>query len=308
VTRVAVVGGAGFIGRALVRALRERGCSVVVVDVASAADADAFVRADIADPSSHDVLARAFTGAAAVVHLASRVDPPGRGDERKAMRALHIDGTRHVLTAAQSASVPRFVLASSATVYGAWPENGVPLDESAPLRPNPELAYAVDKADQERLVASSSSGLAVLIARPAIVYGAGARNYLTEIIRRAPFLPALDGRRPQLQFVHVDDVARALAFLAAGNAAAGAYNVASRDWLALEDVADITQKRIVDVPTRLAGPVVDALAPFMPPHLRAPSGIFPYLTFPFVVTPQKLLDAGWAPAPSSSAAALRSIL
>src|SRR5205823_1103739 len=126
--------------------------------------------------------------------------------ERAAARRLHVDGTHNVVAAAHKAGVARFVLASSATVYGARASNRVPLDETAPTAPNADFPYAVDKAAQESIVCASSSSspsFTYAIARPAIIYGAGARNYLTEIIRRAPFLPALDGRRPQLQFVHV---------------------------------------------------------------------------------------------------------
>ena len=45
----------------------------------------------------------------------------------------------------------RFVLLSSATVYGAWANNPVPLTEAATLRPNPELEFAVRAAERERI-------------------------------------------------------------------------------------------------------------------------------------------------------------
>ena len=62
-------------------------------------------------------------------------------------------------------------MVSSATVYGAWANNPVPLTEDAPLRPNPEFAYAVHKAQVERLVtdwADDHSDAAVAILRPAL--------------------------------------------------------------------------------------------------------------------------------------------
>ncbi len=307
--RVVVVGGAGFIGRAVAELLRAGGREVVVVDrrpgAAAAPDRDVAPLVDIATPAAVEQLTPLFRGAAAVVHLAARVDPPAPG-ERDAMRRLHVDGTRNVVRAARAAGVPRFVLASSAVVYGARPENRVPLDESTPVRPNADFPYAVDKAAQEDVLAAEGGGLARAVARPAIVYGRGARNYLTEIIRSSPLLPALDGRRPQLQFVHVDDVARALAFLATASVE-GAFNVASADWLALEDVAQIAGKRVLDVPVRFVAPVLDALARVLPPHLRAPASMLPYLMHPFVLSSTKLAAAGCAPR-LTSAEALRSIL
>ena len=198
------------------------------------------------------------------------------------------------------------MLASSAVVYGAWADNPVPLHEDAPLRPNEEFPYAVDKAAQERVLLQERGSLKTAIARPAIVYGRGAKNYLTEILRYAPALPALDGRRPPLQFVHVDDVARALAHLASGDLE-GVFNVAPDDWLSHEDVARIAHKRVVFVPHRWVVPLLDALTHVLPAHLRAPAGMLPYLKYPFVLSSQKLAAAGCAPRVTSEEA-LREIL
>src|SRR5439155_1133002 len=65
-----------------------------------------------------------------------------------------------------------FVYASTAMVYGAWPNNPVPLTEDAPLRPNPGFAYAASRAEIERAAlewreADDRRRLAVL--RPATV-------------------------------------------------------------------------------------------------------------------------------------------
>lgn len=304
--QVGIVGGAGFIGRATCVSLIERGAQVRLIDRAGTDSAVHVV--DIASRDAEARLVEAFRGLRAVVHLAARVDPPSPGDEREAMRSLHLDGTRNVVRAAKRAGVHKLVLASSAVVYGARPENPVPLDESAPLRPNEDFPYAVDKAGQERIVENErGAGLRVAVARPAIVYGRGAKNYLTEIIRRSPVLPALDGCRPPLQFVHVDDVARGLAHLAMSDELEGVFNLAPRDWLSFEDVARIARRRVVPVPHRAVAPLVDALVRVMPPHLRAPASMLPYLKFPFVLSSTKIAAAGCAPRISSEEA-LREVL
>lgn len=304
--QVGIVGGAGFIGQAACIALIERGAQVRILDRAEGANGTAGVHVvDIARHDAEAALVDAFRGLKAVVHLAARVDPPN-AREREAMRSLHLDGTRNVVRAAKRAGVEKLVLASSAVVYGARKENPVPLDESMPMRPNEDFPYAVDKAGQERIVESERGTLHVAIARPAIVYGRGARNYLTEILRRAPVLPALDGERPPLQFVHVDDVARGLAHLAVTDAQ-GVFNLAPRDWLSFDDVARIVRRRIVSVPHRAVAPVVDALVRVMPPHLRAPASMLPYLKYPFVLSSTRIADAGCAPRITSEDA-LREIL
>jgi nucleoside-diphosphate-sugar epimerase len=295
VTVLALVGGAGFIGSQVARLLTAEKIGHVVLDRRevdlTAADARATLAAHFAR-----------TRTTRVIHLAARVDPATPG-ERAAMRRLHVDGTRAVVDAANDARVEKLVLVSSATVHGAWPHNPVPLTEDAPLLPNPGFAYGEDKCAQERIVAAFPR---TAIARPAIVYGRGAKNYLTEILRRAPVLPALDGHRPPLQFVHVDDVARALVALATTDVT-GAFGVAS-DWLAFDEVARVARKRIVTVPSRLVGGPLDALARILPPHLRAPRTMLPYLTHPFVVSSAKLTrETGWR-AQHTTADALASIL
>lgn len=292
---VVVVGGAGFIGRALCAVLVARHVPVVVVDRVRASGVRSV---DISTPGAGDALRSACAGARAVVHLASEVNPTTSSERARALR-LHVDGTRAVVRAARAAGVARFVLVSSATVYGAWPDNPVPLDENARIRPVPSFAYAVDKAEQERIVELEGQGLSVAVARPAIVYGPGARNYLTEILRRSPFLPSIDGNRPHLQFVHVEDVATALAALAL-EPHQGVFNVASDDWLTFDEVAAIRGLRVASMPSALLGPLVDTLARWMPPHLRAPAAMLPYLTHPFVVSTQKLRTTGWCPQWTSS--------
>ena len=62
-----------------------------------------------------------------------------------------VDDTHALLDAAGAVGVTHVVLMSSATAYGAWANNPVPLTEDAPLRPNPDLDFAVRAAERERL-------------------------------------------------------------------------------------------------------------------------------------------------------------
>ena len=88
-------------------------------------------------------------------------DPPrvgvrtrGRAGRPRVVAAADVEMARRVLDAAgHRSAAPRRPAVVSATVYGAWPTNPVPLTEDAPLRPDPGLAYAVQKAEVERLAA-----------------------------------------------------------------------------------------------------------------------------------------------------------
>src|SRR5437868_15019821 len=76
---------------------------------------------------------------------------------------VHVEGdgvsdvgqTRALL---RSTRARRLVYTSSAMVYGAWPNNPVPLTEDAPMRPNPGFAYATAKAEGERLAVEWRDG------------------------------------------------------------------------------------------------------------------------------------------------------
>lgn len=297
--RVVVTGGSGLVGRELLRLLAADGDDPLALDLRPPEVPGArYVRADILT----DDLAASLEGADAVMHLAARVDPP-HPRRREAMRRLHEEGTENVVRAATRAGVRRLVLCSSAVVYGARADNPVPITEEHPSRPLETFPYAVDKARQEAIVSAAGQRLEVAIARPAIIYGAGARSYLTELLRRAPgVLPALDGRRPPLQFVHVHDVARALAALSRSSLT-GPFNVGSRDLASFESVAKRAGLRVADVPRRLVAPVLDAAQWVVPGRLRAPSYVLDHLMYPFVVSSERLVrELGVTPRYGSLAA------
>ena len=81
---------------------------------------------DVRDPA----LSSALAGADAVVHLAT---DRGADSDPSQRRALNLRGTETLLTATAAAGVARAVLVTSAMVYGADPDNAVPLAEDGPL-------------------------------------------------------------------------------------------------------------------------------------------------------------------------------
>jgi UDP-glucose 4-epimerase len=154
-------------------------------------------------------------------------------------------GTLNVLAARPG----RLVFASSAAVYGAWPDNPLPLTEDSPVRPNPECPYAVDKWRNEQRCLDS--GVPTLILRIGAVLGSHADPRIQKATRGYRLVvPAVRGAGEALQFLDEDSVAAAL--LAAGlSPAVGVINVAPPDWLSAADVARISGGRLVRLPRRL---------------------------------------------------------
>ena len=132
--RALVTGGAGFIGSHLVDRLLSEGDEVTVLDnfdsfyeearkrsnLTSAANAAGFrlVEGDIRDASAIDSLVRDFAPDA-IVHLAARAGVRPSIDRPALYADVNVTGTVHLLQAACRISpLPRFVYASSSSVYG----------------------------------------------------------------------------------------------------------------------------------------------------------------------------------------------
>jgi UDP-glucose 4-epimerase len=154
-------------------------------------------------------------------------------------------GTANVLAARPG----RLVFASSAAVYGAWPDNPLPLTEDAPVRPNPECPYAVDKWRNEQRCLDSA--VPALVLRIGAVLGPHADPRIQKATRGYRVaVPAVRGAGEALQFLDEDSVAQAL--LAAGlSEALGVINLAPPDWLSADDVARISGGVLVRLPRRV---------------------------------------------------------
>ena len=234
-------------------------------------------------------LGPAFAGADAVIHLASVFGPAIEGPEID--DAVEVTMARRVLDAAAAADVARVVLLSSATVYGPWANNPVPLTEDAPLRPHPDLAFAVQLAEIERLAAQASQrrpGATVARLRPAPVVADHELGWLARTLDAASDVPTAD--EVAAQFLHVDDLASAVVSTWAAGLD-GPVNVAPEGWLTP------TERRALDpVPrVRLPEPVALKVAAWRWRFRLAPvpPGILAYVRHPWVVASDRLVATGW---------------
>jgi len=243
-------------------------------------------------------LAEALAGADGLINLAWLTgDARRRPDTAGANDRL----TRRVVAAAALARPASVVHLSSATVYGAWPDNPIPLTEEATLRPNPAFGYAVEKADAERLLdelAASRPETAVAILRPAATVGSPERP-LYRALTGTGVPRAADAARP-VQFLHVDDLADAVV-LAWRRRLRGPFNVAPDAGIPDEEARDLAGGLArVALPARMAGAVAGwgwQLA-----RLGVPAAARPYALHPWAVAPDRLKAAGWEPRYSSAEA------
>lgn len=181
--RSLVTGGCGFVGRALVDALRDRGDEVTVVDVAGEPWRGdiRMIRADLRDRAAVDA---ALAGIDVVFHSASLVHTKASREEL--VRAVNIDGARNILGACKRGGVARLVYVSSASVvYEGRDIRGG--DESMPYPARFPALYAETKAIAEReiLAANGDGGLLTAAIRPHVVFGPGDTRLVPAILARA---------------------------------------------------------------------------------------------------------------------------
>jgi nucleoside-diphosphate-sugar epimerase len=310
VAAVVVTGAAGTLGSRVVARLLDHPQveRVVGLDVVPVEGGDPRLDARVMDLSAPSLpddpeLVRAFDGAQGVLHLAWTV-PDGRGagpDGEARAAADNQRALRRVLAAAAKAAVPAVVHVSSATVYGAWPDNQIPLNEDARLRPNPEFPFAVSKAEAERALAEWADqhpSATVAVLRPAATVGADGRPlYRAFGVTRSPRLA--DESRP-VQYLHIDDLASAVV-LAWERRLDGVYNVAPDTGIA-EEAARALAGGVAR--WRLPGRVGAVLAALGWRLWRrgVPIEALAYATHSWVVAPDLLKAAGWVPQFSSEEA------
>lgn len=296
---VAVTGAAGRLGRRLVPLLTADPDveSIVAIDTLSVAAVPG-VRPVTADLLSTD-LAGLFAGARTVVHLALVSDTES---DRRAGARVNLEGTKRVLDAATAAGVQHLVTVTTAMVYGAWPSNPVPLTEDAPVRPNPEFSYSVQRAQIEALVsewAMDAPGRVAAVLRPTVALAAGEDDFLARALAAAAAV-AIDSTNPPAQFLALDDLASAIDVVRRSGLD-GPFNVAPDGWIPTETVRALTgSPPRVHLPTAASARLAELSWRFRRGPI--PPGLLPYTMHPWVVSNDRLKSLGWSPGSSNEEA------
>jgi nucleoside-diphosphate-sugar epimerase len=216
----------------------------------------------------------------AVVHLAFVMDAVRTGVlDGDRIWQINVAGTARVMEAITEANrewpmVEKFVFISSVSAYG--PNLSTPATEDTPLAAR-TYAYGIHKMEADRVVQQRGTalrGCSVYILRPHIFAGASVDNYFMEAFRGIPGgtskravrmreqgkrLPCMlpSGKQylqNQIQFVHIDDVARLIAHILRKKEPEAQrltiVNVAGRGGpMTYEQCVGIAKAKLVRVPT-----------------------------------------------------------
>lgn len=184
-----MTGGAGFIGRVVVRRLVDRGDHVVALvrDPAAAGSVlPAGAEVVISDLAVTSALTTAFEGADGVIHLAGsyRIGIPV--SEHAAMLDANLGVTERVLDAAVAANVPRIVDVSTVNVFGNT--RGRVVDESFRRDEADGFVSYYDKTKWLAHLAAErriTSGAPIVIVQPGTTYGPGDHTALGQQLQTA---------------------------------------------------------------------------------------------------------------------------
>jgi len=208
-SRVLVTGGAGFIGRRVVRALMAEGHEVTVADLRAFPDPDVrSVKGDLCDPGVPERAVR--PGTDVIIHLAAVTSVLASVNDPVSTHRLNVDVTARLLELAREHDAATFLLASTNAVTGNV--GGSVISEQTVLRPL--TPYGATKAAAEMLLGAYANcyGMTGAALRFSNVYGPGMSekdSFVPRLMRAAR-----DGDGVQVRgdgtmmrdLVHVDDV------------------------------------------------------------------------------------------------------
>ncbi len=212
--RLLVTGGTGFIGSHLAERALRAGHDVSVLGLSDLPEEasnlalleELGAKAFIGSITDSHLCDEAVQGVTHIDHLAVAMREGGRSDEY--FEEVNLSGTEHLLKAAKSGGVSRFIYCSTIGIYG-HRFDGV-ADENSPLAPG--NIYEKTKISAEGLVRRfhSEHGMSTAILRPADVYGPRDHRLL-KLFRavargRFPLFGNGNGRR---HMVYIDDVTAA---------------------------------------------------------------------------------------------------
>jgi len=255
--RVAVTGGAGYIGSTLVVKLLERGDAVVSIDDQSIGDYSFLKQHElgkktdcvVGDIRDLELLVEKWEGCDAVAHLAALPGLVRCNEHPEEAVSVNVYGTYRVMEAARRLDVGRVVFCSSASTYGVPVE--MPVTEDHLQRPL--NLYGVTKVAGEQIVNMywDNYGIETVNLRFGNIYGVGVFTRWGTVIPKfvnqgmsGESLTVYGDGEYSRDFVHVQDISEAMMLSLTKEGIGGeTFNVGG-ETLTINRIADIVKEEI----------------------------------------------------------------
>ncbi|HNV68819.1 MAG TPA: NAD-dependent epimerase/dehydratase family protein [Candidatus Ozemobacteraceae bacterium] len=204
-----VTGGGGFLGKAIVKQLLEKGMKVRSFSRGAYPELEKMgvecFRGEISDPAAVE---KACAGCDLVFHVAAK---PGIWGPYEEYERINYRGTETVVNACKKLKVPRLIYTSSPSVVfnGQDMQNA---DETVPYPDHYEAHYPKTKAMAEKLVlAANSAELATTSLRPHLIWGPGDKHLVPRLVKaaREGRLKKVGEGTNKVDAVYVDNAAEA---------------------------------------------------------------------------------------------------
>ncbi len=206
-SKVMVTGGGGFLGRAIIERLVERGHNVISFSRNRYSDLEAMgvpqIQGDISDKTAVE---HACKGLDLMFHVAAK---PGIWGKYSDFYKTNVIGTQNVVSACLKHHVSRLVYTSSPSViFNGTDMAGV--DESVPYPDKYNAHYPKTKAIAEQHVKKAAGDdLKTIILRPHLIWGPRDNHLIPRIIDRANRLIRVGNGKNLVDTVYIDNAAEA---------------------------------------------------------------------------------------------------
>ena len=220
-----------------------------------------------------------------VIHLAYSMN---KLRDAKEEHEIDVLGSRNVLEISNSTgSVKQFILFSSASAYGARPDNPLWIKEERPLAPR-GYNYAINKKKIEGYCNEfrKRDDLKLIILRVCIVVGPHYRKEkgAVTVLARSPFLIG-KSRNCKLQFIHETDMNRLMKLIVKDNTIEGTFNMAPHDYSTIGEL--VPKKRFLPIPMWFGKLVIGILWPLR--IINFNSSALDYCVYEIIVGPSRLV-------------------
>jgi NADH dehydrogenase len=246
---IVVTGGAGFLGRRVVAALRERNQNVrVLIRRPDQAEVVKPFGVEVAygDTRDADSLNRALEGATGLIHLVAVI----RKRRGATFRSVNVEGARNVYSAASVSGVRRSVFVSAI---------------GAALRsPEPYFASRWEGEEEAR-----ASGIPTTVVRFSSLFGEGDEffNVMAALVKVAPVVPIPGRGKTRFQPIHVEDAAQVCVRALQDDSKIGrTFELGGPDVLTYQQMMSTVARAMgkrrlqVPVPPAVMGPAVTAMS------------------------------------------------